>query len=248
MPLRYNWRRGSPSKGKQLFDLACDILTESSIKSADSRRLKMSVPQITFTYEGVEDLLGLIDRVEKINMENTYETIIDLTRQRKTSRKTPHPRVMEVHDSPERSDNRLARDNTSSIIGCQDLEGDSPRWDHSSAQRKQHIANNGSGEGRKLDHKQDTHADAYSKLEKALSLIAEQKYFEAVGSLMVVKDSVSAFQDATNERYKIYLTASTYIGIIYWLNGNMDLSLHTLLQTLNLCGELGRKGDQDSLL
>ena len=231
-----------------MFDLACDILTESSIKSADSRRLKMSVPQIAFTYEGVEDLLGLIDRVEKINMENTYETVINITRQRKTLRETPHPRVVEVHDSTERSDKRSARDKTSSIIGCEDLEGDSPRWDHSSAQRKQHIANDSSEEGRKLDHKQDTYADAYSKLEEGLSLIAEQKYFEAVGSLMTVKDSVSAFQSATNERCKIYLTASTYIGIVYWLNGNMDLSLQTLLHTLELCEEMGRKGDQDSLL
>lgn len=249
MPLRFNWQRGSPNEGKPLFDLAHNILTESSIKSADSRRLNFSALQITFTSKGVEDLLGLVDHFEKVNQENTYEIFSQITRQRASSMETPHPRIVEVHDSTERRNKRPAKNTASSIIASEDFAGDSPRRErHSYSHREQHTADDGFEEGRKLDLKQDTHADAYLKLEKGLSLIAEQKYLEAVGSLMVVKDSVSAFQGATNEKYKIYLTASISIGIVYWLNGNMDLSSQTLLHTLTLCQEMGRKGDEDSLL
>lgn len=252
MPLRFNWQRGSPNEGKPLFDLAHDILTESSIKSLELRRLKISVPQITFTFPGVEGLLGLVDHIEKINLENKngngeYETVSNMTRQGKTSLETPDPRVMEVHDSTERNNKRSAKDKKSSAVNSEDLEGDSLRRDHSLAQRG-YIADDDSEEGPKLDLNQDTHADAYSTLEKGLSLIAQQKYFEAVGSLMVVKDLVSTFQGATNEKYKIYLSASTHIGIVYWLNGNTDLSLQTLLHALTIYQEMGRKGDQDSVL
>lgn len=251
MPLRYNWQRGSPSGGKPLFDLACDILAESSIKSADSRRLKVSMPEITFTFKGVEDLLGLVDCNDRINLENSNgddgcETVGITTRQRKTLLETPDPHVIEVHDSTERSKKRSAKDKKSTIVGSEELEGDSYHSDHSSA-RRNHIIDDES-EGQKLDFKQDTLADAYVTLEKGLSLIGEQKYLEAVGSLMVAKDYVSTFQGATIQKYQIYLTASKNIGVIYWLNKKMELALQTLLHTLTIYQEMARKGIEDPLL
>ena len=252
MPLRYNWQRGSPSEGKPLFDLACDILNESSIKSADSRRLKVSVPQIIFTFKDVESLLGLVDRNERSNPENTngnggYENASNWTYERNSSPETPNPAVTGAHDSMQGSQRSSAKDEKSSKIGSKDLRDNSRHPYHSPAQGEK-IADNGSEEGQTLDLKQDSHAEVYATLEKGLSLIAEQKYFEAIGSLMAVKDSVSAFQAATSQKYQIYLSASRNIGILYWLNDNMDLSLQTLLRTLTLYQVMARKGNEDPLL
>lgn len=253
MPLRYHWQRGSPSKGRPLFDLACDILTDSSINSADSRRLKVAVlPQMTFTFKGVEGLLSLVNRnerieLEKINGDGGYETTSNMAHDEKTLPEILNPAVTEVHDSTQRIGENSAKDDEPSDIGSgEDLKEDSGRRYHSSA-RRENNADDGS-ESQTLDSKQDSHDDAYATLEKGLSLIADQKYFEAIGLLMAVKDSVSAFQGATSQKYQIYLSAARNIGILYWLNGNMDLSLQTLSDALTLQKERARKGDLDFLL
>lgn len=248
MSFRYNWHRGSPSEGKSLFDLAYDILTDSSIKSADSRKLKVSTPQITFTFKSLEGLLRLVDDNERIapetNGDGGCEIISDMASEEKTSPGTPDLAVAGAHNSPQRSEKGSAKDEKPPNVDSEDLEDSN----HSSAAQTEQIIGDGSEEGLILHSKQDSHADAYLTLEKGLGLIADKKYFEAVGSLMAVKDSVSVFQGATSQKYQIYLSACRLIGVLYWLNENMDLSLQTLLSALNLYQEATRKVDQDSLL
>lgn len=210
------------------------------------------MPQTTFTFEGVEGLLTLVSRNERIDSEkpnaNSYHDMVgNMAHEERNLPETPNSAVMKAHSSAQWSERNSAKGNIPSNVGREDLEGDFHLRYHTSAQREQ-IADDGSKEGQTLDPEQDLHADAHATLEKGLSLIAEQKYFQAIGSLMAIKDSVSAFQGATSQKYQIYLSASRNIGILYWLNENMDLSLQTLLHTLSLYQDMAKKGDQDSLL
>ena len=210
-------------------------------------------------FKDVEGILSLLDHDEntdpKTVSDGGRETIGIMVTAEKNSPKTPDPVVTEAPSSPQESEKSSARDDRSSNIQSNGLEDNSRHQYHPSAQTDRAADDgtedgfeDGFEDGQMLRPKRNSYADAYARLQEGVGLIADQKYFEAIASLMAVKDSVSAFQGATSRRYQIYFSASRYIGILYWLNGNMDLSLQTLSRTLNLYQEVSRNGEQDPLL